>query len=86
MMLKLTCRSPSWGAWIEIPILSASQPPLRVAPPRGERGLKYSVILLALCRILVAPPRGERGLKYWRVQTIDTDDAVAPPRGERGLK
>ena len=35
------CRSPSWGAWIEI----LSPPPrwrrLRVAPPRGERGLKF---------------------------------------------
>ena len=34
-------RSPSWGAWIEIP---ARLQPYRVscvAPPRGERGLKW---------------------------------------------
>ena len=37
-------RSPSWGAWIEILILGASDySKIKVAPPRGERGLKYSL-------------------------------------------
>ena len=36
-------RSPSWGAWIEIPLSFAffGLPP--VAPPRGERGLKLDI-------------------------------------------
>ena len=36
------CRSPSWGAWIEIPVIPPSPKDLSVAPPRGERGLKFS--------------------------------------------
>ena len=36
------CRSPSWGAWIEIVSLSRHMRLLTVAPPRGERGLKYA--------------------------------------------
>ena len=40
-------RSPSWGAWIEIflrfvTILHHGN----VAPPRGERGLKFALIIL----------------------------------------
>ena len=36
--------------------------PPGVAPPRGVRGLKYTVPTGAL-RLRVAPPRGVRGLK-----------------------
>ena len=35
----------------------------KVAPPRGERGLKLSIVLNAASVSKVAPPRGERGLK-----------------------
>ena len=34
-----------------------------VAPPRGERGLKYNRSALRCQGLRVAPPRGERGLK-----------------------
>ena len=34
-----------------------------VAPPRGERGLKYKVLEHDSNDLKVAPPRGERGLK-----------------------
>ena len=34
-------RSPSWGAWIEIGVLAIKTTEDNVAPPRGERGLKY---------------------------------------------
>ena len=35
-----------------------------VAPPRGERGLKFSATLICVSPLAaVAPPRGERGLK-----------------------
>ena len=34
------CRSPSWGAWIEMSMPSSCVASLTVAPPRGERGLK----------------------------------------------
>ena len=59
---------------------------LLVAPPRGERGLKFGDCQRDYKAKGVAPPRGERGLKYcsaaWRIVFI----TVAPPRGERGLK
>ena len=35
-----------------------------VAPPRGERGLKFRCDVHYVGRALVAPPRGERGLKF----------------------
>ena len=35
------CRSPSWGAWIEIDYVDGAYIYARVAPPRGERGLKW---------------------------------------------
>ena len=35
------CRSPSWGAWIEIPFSLGRYHSSAVAPPRGERGLKF---------------------------------------------
>ena len=35
-----TGRSPSWGAWIETIVWLEEAPEIKVAPPRGERGLK----------------------------------------------
>ena len=35
-----------------------------VAPPRGERGLKYIMYRRPAITVPVAPPRGERGLKF----------------------
>ena len=57
-----------------------------VAPPRGERGLKYLLPPRASAGACVAPPRGERGLKYAEHAYGTKGDTVAPPRGERGLK
>ena len=34
-----------------------------VAPPRGERGLKFNGVEVYTLGGVVAPPRGERGLK-----------------------
>ena len=56
-------RSPSWGAWIEICCSSVLFFLHAVAPPRGERGLKFFVLRRLLAADVVAPPRGERGLK-----------------------
>ena len=56
-------RSPSWGAWIEIPSKVFEGIGEFVAPPRGERGLKYHFISIIPGQFTVAPPRGERGLK-----------------------
>ena len=36
----LSSRSPSWGAWIETWMLLKRKWENKVAPPRGERGLK----------------------------------------------
>ena len=57
------CRSPSWGAWIEIACFIEPSWEEIVAPPRGERGLKWLVICPSILLAAVAPPRGERGLK-----------------------
>ena len=38
-------RSPSWGAWIEITLTSSTTDSARVAPPRGERGLKSNFMI-----------------------------------------
>ena len=59
----MSSRSPSWGAWIEIRRLVARRSGSRVAPPRGERGLKYDDCDDTRELADVAPPRGERGLK-----------------------
>ena len=56
-------RSPSWGAWIEIRRRSRLIQRQRVAPPRGERGLKSAWAQVRAVLPQVAPPRGERGLK-----------------------
>ena len=80
-------RSPSWGAWIEIvTVYLVIYQGHKVAPPRGERGLKFACDALCIPAPRVAPPRGERGLKS-PVGVVDTTVLyVAPPRGERGLK
>ena len=57
-----------------------------VAPPRGERGLKYWLRDIRGLIDGVAPPRGERGLKCLTELEIFLPAKVAPPRGERGLK
>ena len=57
-----------------------------VAPPRGERGLKFAKIWHKEAIKMVAPPRGERGLKFFVLRRLFAADVVAPPRGERGLK
>ena len=57
-----------------------------VAPPRGERGLKFACDALCIPAPRVAPPRGERGLKSIYYYYTKREKNVAPPRGERGLK
>ena len=79
-------RSPSWGAWIEIFMAATSAVRFFVAPPRGERGLKYRR------EILDRQPRQGRSpswgawieIRFRRASWARS--AVAPPRGERGLK
>ena len=56
--------SPSWVAWIEISQIWSDKSLISVAPPRGERGLKYDFSIFHALLGFVAPPRGERGLKY----------------------
>ena len=65
LRVLLPCgRSPSWGAWIEISLpFALSTDIIHVAPPRGERGLKYFYLISPHKFWAVAPPRGERGLK-----------------------
>ena len=79
-------RSPSWGAWIEINAAAYPVQTTFVAPPRGERGLKYTI--LYACK----PRRAGRSPSWgaWIEMELNGDRAVityvAPPRGERGLK
>ena len=82
----MKCRSPSWGAWIEIPKANQRNKRDNVAPPRGERGLKSEPELVIIRIKNVAPPRGERGLKFSFGAVLPPLALVAPPRGERGLK
>ncbi len=79
-------RSPSRGAWIEIESCLLPSCLYLVAPPRGERGLKYEGLIKQLSDGSVAPPRGERGLKSYYKVLMRNGTKVAPPRGERGLK
>ena len=80
-------RSPSWGAWIEMAQRYLGHANAKVAPPRGERGLKYPARIRARCTVDVAPPRGERGLKSKLADiALHIVAKLAPPRGERGLK
>ena len=79
------CRSPSWGAWIEIHLSPLGISTASVAPPRGERGLKYIGRMLIAGKIRRSPSWGawiEISLPF----ALSTDIIVAPPRGERGLK
>ena len=55
-------RSPSWGAWIEILLPLSLLPLSLVAPPRGERGLKYVFDVFAL------------GLKYASLPLVGSVD------------
>ena len=54
-------------------VFGQSIPLMGVAPPRGERGLKFAKIWHKEAIKMVAPPRGERGLKSttW-TQTMQT--------------
>ena len=57
-------RSPLRGAWIEIvSVYLVIYKGHKVAPPCGERGLKYPQRLTGMPHGSVAPPGGERGLK-----------------------
>ena len=49
------CRSPSWGAWIEIYSGCYSVIKKKVAPPRGERGLKSQGQDVELPRVASLP-------------------------------
>ena len=84
--IDMKSRSPSWGAWIETRRRSRLIPRQRVAPPRGERGLKHLDCGQRGAENQVAPPRGERGLKLPVPAFSHAVLHVAPPRGERGLK
>ena len=78
----LACRSPSWGAWIEIRPYVPTKAGFKVAPPRGERGLKSYCITGYVLRSSVAPPRGERGLKLVvDITKQSTATSRSPSRG-----
>ena len=86
MLIGLKSRSPSWGAWIEIFTFSPILLLPGVAPPRGERGLKYFAGGHK-------PPHGQRRSPSWGAWIEIVAEGrrqfyflVAPPRGERGLK
>ena len=49
------CRSPSWGAWIEIKTKVERAENARVAPPRGERGLKSFLSFNNSCLCMSLP-------------------------------
>ena len=52
-----------------------------VAPPRGERGLKFVYRVYWCIVLMVAPPRGERGLKYSAVKQVRRDFSRSPSWG-----
>ena len=62
-----TRRSPTRGAWIETLSLSRCWSRSKVAPPRGERGLK---------RLLVRAANGELGRSPTRGAWIETYRAL----------
>ena len=79
------CRSPSWGAWIEIDADGIHAGFYHVAPPRGERGLKLRLMDEDGTLMRRSPSWGawiEILLAIWD----SAFSLVAPPRGERGLK
>ena len=79
-------RSPSWGAWIEIKSLKEiMEEYTEVAPPRGERGLKFAKGVVegkSTCR----SPSWGAWIEIIILLQIYRINRVAPPRGERGLK
>ena len=79
-------RSPSWGAWIEINSLKEiMEEYTEVAPPRGERGLKFAKGVVegkSTCR----SPSWGAWIEIARTRCRTPESRVAPPRGERGLK
>ena len=87
-MLLISFRSmslPPRGAWIEIQWHLAETYDKPRRSPRGERGLKFSVVLVLPKLLPCRSPRGERGLKC---DEIPMTNGVfgRSPRGERGLK
>ena len=78
-------RSPSWGAWIEIVAVGAILDNTAVAPPRGERGLKYIGRVLIASEIRRSPSWGA-WIEILLRKNLRGVSIVAPPRGERGLK
>ena len=56
-------------------------PPGLSRPPRGGRGLKFSVKCVCLLSKCGRPPRGGRGLKFTRAVAMGGHTAVAPLAG-----
>ena len=50
----------------------------KVAPPRGERGLKFKAQADVDKKLVVAPPRGERGLKFGKKIIADCAEPSLP--------
>ena len=80
------CRSPSWGAWIEICWTCGHCRTWPVAPPRGERGLKYAVTHKFSALLLSRSPSWGAWIEMLDALVFHWLYVVAPPRGERGLK
>ena len=59
-------RSPSWGAWIEMPTTGAPSPKYSVAPPRGERGLKLPSLLGCPCLVCGRSPSWGAWIEIYR--------------------
>ena len=83
--LNLCGRSPSWGAWIEITCFFRAATSPAVAPPRGERGLKYNIESHHFHHECRSPSWGA-WIEIFNINTLNKRNRVAPPRGERGLK
>ena len=88
--MRMSCaerdgRSPSWGAWIEIPPLPHLHTFAPVAPPRGERGLKYKFFAAKAVPYGRSPSWGA-WIEIMLLNVAFSKSMVAPPRGERGLK
>ena len=82
----MKCRSPSWGAWIEIVSATAGLWRGICRSPSWGAWIEIPKANQRNKRDNVAPPRGERGLKSEPELVIIRIKNVAPPRGERGLK
>ena len=79
-------RSPSWGAWIEITHIRCRMALLKVAPPRGERGLKSCRIESECAARTRRSPSWGAWIEIALQISLSPTFSVAPPRGERGLK